>query len=96
VKTAGLGIVEGEFRAGQFSIREIARMQGLSDATIHKIANKNKLIMNLADRAPERFEADVVSDLVSTTYARTGDIISQAAALGWKWFGGPSPGLESL
>lgn len=78
--------IEREYRAGQLSIREIARQHGITHAAINKYAKKNGWIRNLTERVRERVEADLVTTEVSievtSSNAREREIVQAAAARG--------------
>lgn len=73
--------IEREYRAGQLSIRQIARQHGVDEATMRKRAKKNGWTRNLADAVRQEVQAA----LVRTAYpADLSDeaIVEYAAARG--------------
>ena len=70
--------IEREYRAGQLSVREIARLHGVSHTAINKKAKAQSWTQNLAQRVREEVSTRLVSDEVSSANAR--EAIDAAAA----------------
>jgi hypothetical protein len=62
--------VETEFRAGQFSIREIARQHGVTDAAIRKRAKAAKWTRDLTDQVRRAAKNEAVRSAVRTALSR--------------------------
>lgn len=62
--------IEREYRAGQLSVSEIGRQQGVSHTAINKRAKAQGWTRNLAAKVREAVSAKLVSDGVSATNAR--------------------------
>lgn len=73
-------VIEQEFRAGQISIREIARRHGCSDAAIHKHAKKEKWKRDLAEKVRKRVSDRLVRGLAVSSSDATDDELVEAAA----------------
>lgn len=72
--------IEREYRAGQLSVSEIARQQGVSHTAINKRAKKEGWTRNLAHKVRQEVSARLVSPEVSASNAR--QAIETAAARG--------------
>ncbi len=77
--------IEREYRAGQISIREIARQYGVSDRAIRNRAKNLGWERDLTDRVAAKVRSDLVRTEVRTPHARGPDereIVAAAAARG--------------
>ena len=64
--------IEVEYRAGQFSIREIARQHSCAEASIRKKAKKESWTRDLTDKVRQRVRDKLVRSEVRTSNAREG------------------------
>jgi hypothetical protein len=62
--------IEAEYRAGQFSVSEIARQNGVSHTAINKRAKRDGWERDLAPKVRQRVSARLVSEGVSAATAR--------------------------
>ena len=62
--------VEAEYRAGQFSVSEIGRRNGVSHTAINKKAKAEGWLRDLADKVRQAVSAKLVSDRVSNINVR--------------------------
>ena len=74
--------IEREYRAGQLSIREIARQHGVSAPAILKRAKVNGWTRNMAQAVRNAVEAELVSTSVSSANPREPTDLKEAAARG--------------
>ena len=74
--------IEREYRAGQLSVAEIGRQNGISHPAILKRAKKEGWARNLAEHVREVVAARLVTEGVTTPNAREEEIIDAAAARG--------------
>jgi len=79
-KPADWEAIEREFRAGQLSVREIARQHGISHAAINKRAKLEGWTKNLAAKVRQEVSNRLVSTSVSSGNAR--EAVDTAAARG--------------
>jgi len=74
-------LVEGEFRAGQLSIREIAKQHECSDTAIRKKMNALGVSRDLSNRVAEKVRTELVRSEVRTANQETErEIVTVAAA----------------
>lgn len=69
-KSVDWEVVEREFRAGQLSIREIARQHGATDTAIRKRAKAKGWARDLAERVAAKVRSDLVRGEVCTPEER--------------------------
>lgn len=74
--------VEREYRAGQLSIREIARQHDVSDGAIRKRAKNKGWSQDLSEKVREKVRTDLVRTEVRTPNASDKEVIEAAAARG--------------
>lgn len=74
--------IEREYRLGQLSLREIARMYGVSDTAIRKKAKVLGWTRDLSGKVREKVRTDLVRTEVRTPNAREPEIVEAAAARG--------------
>jgi hypothetical protein len=74
--------IEREFRAGQLSLREIAREHGITDTAIRKKAKEFGWVRDLSEQVREKVRTELVRDAVRTPNAREPEIVEAAAARG--------------
>lgn len=72
--------IERDYRAGVLSIREIAKMHGISDGAIRKKAKENKWLRDLTSKVNAKVRSDLVRTEVRTTDAQTERVIVEVAA----------------
>lgn len=74
--------VEAEYRAGQLSVREIARQHGITHTAINKRAKANGWEQDLAGKVRQQASAKLVSDAVSSEVSKANakQIVEAAAA----------------
>lgn len=78
--------IERDYRAGVLSIREVAKIYGITDTAIRKKAKAEKWQRDLTDKVAEKVRADLVRDAVRTTDAKADartekEIVEGAAAM---------------
>lgn len=74
--------IEREYRAGQLSIREIARQHDVSDGAIRKRAKNKGWSQDLSEKVREKVRTDLVRTEVRTPNASDKEVIEAAAARG--------------
>lgn len=73
--------IERDYRAGQLSLREIAKIHGVSDTAIRKKARAAGWERDLTERIDEKVRTEMVRGLVRTANPQTErEIINEAAA----------------
>lgn len=93
--------IEVEFRAGQLSIREIARSHGIADTPIHKRARKLGWTRNLAEKVRRAVQdkiaiADGLQSGLQAPRAKDKDIIEAASLRGFAVVTSHRKDLEQL
>jgi hypothetical protein len=80
-RTVDWELIERDYRAGSLSIREIAKVHGVSDTAIRKKATKDGWQRDLTERVQERVRTELVRATVRTADPQTEEeIVHEAAA----------------
>lgn len=74
--------IEREYRAGQLSIREIAKRNEITDGAIRRKAKVGEWQRDLSDQVREAVRSKLVRADVRTSTASVKDIVAEAAARG--------------
>lgn len=72
--------IERDYRAGVLSIREIAKLHGITDGAIRKKAKENGWLRDLTEKVNAKVRSDLVRSEVRTADAQTERAIVEVAA----------------